>query len=92
MPNADAFFLAIVILDILRAAVGQKIRPTAAENVLKFSWKHQLNVCRFSNKSNLPIVIWVKFHDPFNTIFISKHSGICTPGTVTNRPFHTATC
>ena len=41
---------------------------------------------------NLPVVIWVKFHDPFNAILVSKHSCVCTPRTVTNRPFNTATC
>lgn len=33
---------------------------------------------------NLPGIIWIKFHNPFNAIFVSKHSSVCTPGGIAN--------
>lgn len=40
----------------------------------------------------LPLITRIKFHNPFNAILISEHTGICTPGTITNRPFNFAAC
>lgn len=30
-------------------------------------------------QSNLSVICWVKFHNPFNAIFVSEHAGVCTP-------------
>lgn len=35
----------------------------------------------------LPLIPRIKLHNPFNTIFIPEHTGVCTPRTVANRPF-----
>ncbi len=59
--------------------------------------KPALRMCRCQRfvvflQLNLPVIFWVKIYHPFNTIFVSKHSKIRTPGTVRNRHFNLSAC
>ena len=47
---------------------------------------------QFFSPLNLPVVIRVKLHYPFNAVFVSEHSGVGIPGAVANRPFNLSAC
>jgi hypothetical protein len=42
--------------------------------------------------AQLPVIIWVKLYNPFNTIFVSKHTCVCAPRAVAYGTLYFSAC